>query len=307
MSIIVEQLPVDGAPQVGITVDGLSTNAVISVGRSWDGGQSFHEVRGAMQVARSGSAFFRDFVPPLNVEALYRVIVHSGAMDGDSAALFPGMPGLFPSPETIPTPASLTVPGDEATILVPSSTGWIQDPLDPRGAVPVLCMRDNGAVSIQAASFTSFTRGQVADRVTVEGSRLPVASVGIRQAVSNIPLHLRAYAAAQGELVRSMRALFDRSGVLVLRGLPADLPLDPVAHVIAGDVAEVPVVGGVLGMYNDWRLVVDQVRPSSLKVAVPFFTYDQVAALWAGFTYDGVLAVRPGDTYLDWMKSPEVP
>ncbi|MGB2557728.1 hypothetical protein [Cellulosimicrobium cellulans] len=83
MGIAVAQLPVEGAPQVGITVTGLDpvVESVISVQVSWDGGSSWHGVRGAERVAVTGSAFFRDFVPPLNVEATYRVVVHSGAWD----------------------------------------------------------------------------------------------------------------------------------------------------------------------------------------------------------------------------------
>ncbi len=200
---------------------------------------------------------------------------------------------------------------DEATVTVTSDTAWIQDPLDPRGAVPVDAEYDNGTGAWTLASTAaSVMRRQVADVVSVEGSRYPVASVGVRQAPSSVPIFLRA-ASAQGEMVRRLRALFDEAGVLVIRGMHSDCPLDPVAHVIAGDIEEVPVVGGLPGFRNDWHLVVDQVRPTSMKIVVPWFTYDQVKALWDEWapasTYDQVIAARPGDTYLDWQRYPEVP
>ena len=113
-------------------------------------------------------------------------------------------------------------------------------------------------------------------------------------------------ASAQGEMVRRLRALFEQAGVLVIRGMHSDCPLDPVAHVIAGDITELPKDGGLYGVHNTWELVVDQVRPTSMKIVVPWFTYDQVKALWDAWTpaatYAQVIAARPGDTYLDWQR-----
>jgi hypothetical protein len=156
------------------------------------------------------------------------------------------------------------------------------------------------------------TRRQAFDAAVVEGSRYPVASVGVRQAPSNVPVLLRAVLADQGGFANSLRRLLDEAGTVVLRGLPTDLPLDAVAHVVAGDVVEAPTPGGVLGVRNDWRLDVTQVRPTSMRVIVPYWTYEQVQALWqeslgAAVTYADVLAARPGDTYIDWQRSPEAP
>lgn len=288
--ISVELMPDAGAPQVGITIDGLdsATSSVISVEVSWDDGVTWAGVRDARHISVLEATFKRDHVPPLNVAARYRLVVHSGAV----------------------TPATT-----EATITVPSDTAWLQDPLAPRTAVAVRYRRDADAIRFLGGGATgsTFRRSQPADRVSVEGARLPVASTGMRQAPSGVPLHLRALAQTQGALVKALRKLFDDAGTLVLRGLPADLPLDAVAHVIAGDVVEVPVVGGRLGFRNDWRLVVDQVRPPGLSIVVPWWTYDQVKAAWATWataeavagSYDDVLAARPGDTYLDWLRSPE--
>ncbi|MEV7962416.1 hypothetical protein [Oerskovia paurometabola] len=275
-------LPDAGAPQVGVTVTGLSASgeSVVSVLVSWDGGASWHGVRDAERVRVSGGDFFRDHVPPLNVAAIYRLVVHSG--------------GTLPSPS-------------EATITVPSASTWVQDPLNPRGAVEVQSVRSGTGIMLMTGTAARITRRQAVDLATPEGSRYPVASVGARQAPSGVPLALRAVAASQGALIRSMRTLLDTAGQVVIRGLPLDIPLDPVAHVIAGDVEEVPVVGGLLGFRNDWALSVTQVRPTSMRIVIPWWTYDQVRALWSPRTYNQVRAVRPGATYLDWSRDPEVP
>lgn len=282
MGISVEVLPDAGAPQVGVTVTGLSGSgeSVVSVQVSWDAGRTWHGVRGAERVVVTGGDFFRDHVPPLNVPAIYRLVVHSGTV----------------------TPSVL-----EATITVGSTSAWIQDPLNPRGAVQVECVRNGAGLMLMTGTAARILRRQAVDLTTVEGARYPVASVGVRQAPSGVPLALRAVAASQGALINAMRDLLDSSGQVVIRGLPTDVPLDPVAHVTVGDVEEVPVVGGLLGFRNDWELNVTQVRPTSMRLVIPWWTYDQVRALWSPRTYDQVKAARPGDTYIDWSRDPEVP
>jgi hypothetical protein len=276
MGLSVEILPDAGAPQVGVTVSGLpgGTPSVVTVERSTDGVR-WEAVRGALRETVTGSDFFRDFTPPLNVEATYRLST-SATVTGATSAL-------------------ITVPSDRA---------WFQDPLSPRSAVPVTWHRDDaGALSLLSSTAAAIARKQPADLVQVQGSRLPVASLGTRQAPSAVLMHLRALAAEQGALVKSLRALFDEAGSVVVRGLPLDVPIDPVAHVIAPDLDDSAVVGGVLGV-SEWRFEVTQVRPPSLRIAVPWWTYDQVRALWDGSTYDEVLAARPGATYLDWLRDP---
>lgn len=282
MGISVEVLPDAGAPQVGVKVTGLSTSgdSVVTIQVSWDAGQTWHGVRGAERAVVRGGDFFRDHVPPLNVAAVYRLLVHSGAV--------------------VSSPV-------EATITVHSSSAWIQDPLNPRGAIEVESVRAGTGLMLMTGTAARILRRQPVDLATVEGARYPVASVGVRQAPSGVPIALRAVAASQGALMRTMRDLLDTAGQVVIRGLPLDIPLDPVAHVVAGDVEEVPVVGGLLGFRNDWELSVTQVRPTSMRIVVPWWTYDQVRALWAPRTYDQVKAARPGATYLDWSRDPEVP
>lgn len=275
MGLSLEVLPDTGAPQVGITVTGLPSGSpsVVTVERSTDGVR-WEAVRGALREQVTGSDFFRDFVPPLNVPVTYRLST-SAAVTGSTAA----------------------------TVTVPSDWAWLQDPLNPRAAVAVSWHHGDDAIRLLSRTAATIARRQPADVVRVQGARLPVASLGVRQAPSGVLLHLQALAAAQGALVKSLRDLFETAGTVVVRGLPPEIPIDPVAHVIAPDLDDSAVVGGVLGN-NEWRFEVTQVRAPSPKIAVPWWTYDQVRALWTAHTYAQVLAARPGDTYLDWLRDP---
>jgi hypothetical protein len=279
MGIAVALMPDPGAPQVGVTVTGLNavTPSTISVQVSSNGGKTYQTVRGADHLTVTSAMFVRDFVPPLNVPATYQLVVHSGA--------------------TIPTPLT-------ATITVPSSTAWIQDPLYPALAVPIECLPVGVGALVLANSFASLTRDQQFDAVTVTGARYPVASVGIRQVPSRVPLHLRTRPGTPASIAADLRNLFDLSGVLVLRGLPAAIPLDAVAHVVVGAIEENPVVGDVLGERNDWSLTVTQVRATSAAIVVPWYTYATVFTAWAPATYADAMAARPGQTYLDWLRDP---
>ncbi|MGB2557727.1 SGNH/GDSL hydrolase family protein [Cellulosimicrobium cellulans] len=197
---------------------------------------------------------------------------------------------------------------DAATITVASDTAWIQDPLDPRGAVSVRLDSNvaEGEVWLTLGSLSEAKWSQPVDLAYVEGSAYPVASVGQRVIAGEIPLNLSYEVMAEGG---AMRRLLRNAGQLVLRGMPDDV-VEPVAHVVVGDATEQRVASGSHQVAT-WDLTARQVRPTSMRVVVPWFTYDQVHALWqewtAGATYDQVTATRPGTTYLDWQRDPEVP
>ncbi|NKY08951.1 hypothetical protein [Cellulomonas hominis] len=197
---------------------------------------------------------------------------------------------------TSPIPAPTT-----ATITVESDTAWLQDPLNPRTAVAVRYLPAAGGAVLVAGTAAELVASMPADIVQVQGARLPVASLGVRQAPANVPLLFAAIAAAQGALVKSIQQLLEDAGTIVVRGLPASIPLDPSAHVISPDIKTRPSTDGAHSIYE---MSVTQVRAPAARLAVPWWTYDQVKALWEGFTYDAVLAARPGATYLDWLRDP---
>lgn len=279
MGLSVAELPEDGAPQVGVTITGLDTVApsVISVEVSWDDGDTWHGVRGAERASVAGGAFFRDFVPPLNVDAQYRLVVHEGAVE--------------------PTP-------DTAQIRVDSDHAWLQDPLNPRTAVRVYVDSNvpEGGVWLTAGALAESSWAQAIDTAVPQGARYPVASVGQRLMAAEVPLVLSYEVVAEAG---ALRRLLLRAGQLVLRGLPDDL-LEPVAHVTVGDATERRIGHGAQQLAT-WDLTARQVRPTTMRIVVPWWTYDDVAALWAGTSYADATASRAGDTYIDWQRDPEVP
>ena len=278
-AINAEMLTVEGAPQAGVTVTGLEAgNQVISVQVSWDGGATFKDVSGGRRVVAVGGAFVRDYFPPLNVPATYRVVEHSisGA----------------PTSDTLP----LTIASDRS---------WLQDPLSPREAVELIGdWPHQGSESMLTwGTATEVSYRQTVESVTVLGSKRPVASVGQRLVAGEMPMKISHEVAAEGG---KLRRLLMSSGVLVLR-MNAPTPLDPVAHVAVGDAVERVLNPGVVGSISTWDLTATQVRPLSLRIVVPFWTYADVNALWVGNTYADVSAARPGDSYLEWLRDPSVP
>lgn len=275
MTLSLAVLPGEGAPQVGVTISALTSDAVVTVEVSWDDGVTWHGVQGAQEVPAPGAAFFRDFFPPLNVESTYRVTLSSGLID------------------TTAVEAS-------ATITVESDRAWIQDPLNPRMSVAI--DRD-GVLSAGALTFTGAALGQATwtqpvDEVTVEGAAYPVASIGMRSRAAAVPVEFTALAAEGGDL----RALLLKAGQVVLRGTASTL-LDPVAHVVMSDVTETHYEFGQLAVFAG---VARQQRPTSVRIVIPWWTYTQVAALWAGDSYTDVIAADdPGATYVDWERDPE--
>jgi hypothetical protein len=283
MALTVAQTTDPGAPQAGITIDGLSAvtgcNIVVTV--SWDGGLTWNLVRGGTATGVLGSTFMRDFVCPLNVSMTYRAVITGG------------------------TTATWT-----ATLTIASSLAWIQDPLAPKSAVSFTPFELPGSVTLLAGSFAAIAMNQPMSLVAPMGSAIPVASVGTRMAPVNVPLILGA-AQSQNAAFLALNALLDAAGQVVLRGLPAGVLLDPVTHVLASTVTY-EIEGVAPGLYNTLTLAVSQVQPITTRIVVPWWTYDQVKALIqtqvsVGATYAAVLAAQPvGKTYTQWLANPGV-
>jgi hypothetical protein len=279
-AVTAEELVVVGAPQVGVTVTDLDVASVdVSVQVSWDDGSTWRTVSGGSHVAASGGVFVRDHFAPLNVAATYRVVEHS--LSGD--------------PATEATP--LTVASDVA---------WLQDPLDPRTGVSLvgdLFPTVEAQALILWGAAAEATWGQEIDFASVLGGDRPVASVGQRQVASSVPLRFAYEAAVEGGTFQN---LLKQAGLLVLR-LHRPTSLEPVAH-IAADAKETVYRPGDAHQISTWDMTATQVRPLSLRLVVPWWTYAQVTELWLAtdvdITYAEVAAARPGDSYLDWAKDP---
>lgn len=282
MALTVAQTADAGAPQAGITIDGLSTSTActVVVTVSWNGGVTWNPVRGGSLTGVLGSAFVRDYVPALNVPATYRAVVTGG------------------------TTVTWTT-----TTTIPSALAWIQDPLAPRSAVSFTTRRIAGSMELMAGSFAEAKRPQAIDRAVPIGARIPVASIGLRQVPMDVPLILGA-AAAQNTAYLALVALLDSAGQVVLRGLPAESPFDPVVHVTVDAPSTMTMRGK--SAYNEMPLVVSQVQPVTMRIVIPWWTCDQVLALvqsqlGVGATCAQVLAAQPtGKTCTSWVANPGV-
>jgi hypothetical protein len=281
LGLYVSRAPDAGAPQAAIIITGLSevSTSVITVQTSWDGGERWHDVRGAVAETVQGTAFFRDYVPALNVPVLYRVLVLSG-------------PGFL---DPLRTQVELTIPEPWA---------WLQDPLDPRTAVKVAtqCPPDGGLFLVEG-SLAESVLSQTTDIVTPMDANYGVAAIGRRAMASRVPMRFAWRTAAENG---AFRRLLMQSGQVVARGLPNDV-LEPVAHLAMGAASEDRTTRKTHEV-SIFSFQVNQVRPLSIRVVIPWWTYEQVRMLWAATpdnTYAEVVAARPGLTYADWQRDPE--
>jgi len=190
---------------------------------------------------------------------------------------------------------------------VAATQAWIQDPLNPRGAVALYADMSSGHVLLTLGSLASGTWAQQVDLAAPIGSSMPAASMGVRQVIAALPLVLTYDVAAEGGALRN---LLMTSGQLVVRGLPVAALLDPVAHVSVGNADEARY--GDRGQISEWTLTARQVRPTTLRVVVPWWTYDQVKALVIAQlggtpTFAQVVTAMPaGKTYVQWVANPGV-
>lgn len=279
VSIAVAQTSDPGAPQAGITVSGLTGSCNVVVNTSWDNGATWNAVRGGTQLGVLGSIFIRDYFPALNTPTRYQAVVTGG-----------------------------TVATVDNALTITSAVAWLQDPLAPKSAVSFASLPVAGALLLLDGSLVDIDTPQSANYASPMGARLPVGSFGVRQGPTSVPLLLGAVS-TQNAAYTAARALFDSSGQLVIRGLPASVPIDPVAHVGASVKNR---ARKKLGVFNTFDLTFTQVQPANTRIVIPYWTYDSVVALVVAQlggtpTYNGVLAAQPaGKTYTQWTANPGV-
>jgi hypothetical protein len=211
---------------------------------------------------------------------------------------------LAPQDYTFPGYPPATVTSGSVTIA--SAQAWLQDPLAPKSAVPLYADMSNGHVKLTIRSLAGGVWGQHEDLASVIGSSLPAVSLSVRQKVASLPLSLMYVVAAEGG---NLHGMLMGAGQVVLRGLPVSGLLDPVAHCSVGSANEVRYAAGTI---SEWLLTARQVQPVTMRIVVPWWTYDQVVALvvsqiGAGATYSQVLTAQPaGKTYTQWVANPGV-
>jgi hypothetical protein len=242
------QVPGSRVPRCRLVLDGLDPGeaSVVTVERSADGGATWDVVQGAWRQRAAGSAAWDDFTVPLGVETLYRAQVDGPAV-----------------------PDTLT-----AEIRVDHPDVWLQDPYDPRGALPVGVRWGAGDRWVNWGSFNRASFAAPSEVVAVEGSPLPVASQGARLAAGSLPLAITAPTA----LVAQTHKLLSTAGVLVLRGFHHPL-LPPGAWLAPADL-EVGLLAQ--DQWARWDVECRLVRQPAPVTGAAWLTFDDEAEIAAG-------------------------
>lgn len=273
MGISVSVLPDEGPPQLGIDLTDLDpSGSVYSV--EWSVNDTdWRPATGAVELEGAGADFVREPFPPLNVEVTYRLVILSGAI--------PAGPMM-------------------ATITVESPTAYIQDSRNPRTWVALETEKYEGHI-LAWGSLVSAAYEQAVDLVQVMGDTRPTASVGQRMIAGEIPLKVDRELLGE---TSALKTLLMSAGIYVVRGVVSDL-LEPVAHVTltaSEKQMNMHMPGAGISTFD---LTARQVRSFALRIAIPWWTYDTVKALWEGQSYDSVEGARPGESYAAWRRNPE--
>lgn len=262
-------------PRVGITLTGLDSAGPsrVTLFRSTPGGQR-RVVRGWNHRQVYGSDYAIDYEAPLGRPVTYSLEVHSGGV--------------------VPLRVS-----DVATL--EGTTGFIQDPLLPLGAVPVSAdlNLDQNAV-LTSSAFRKLQYAVESSTVKVLGSREPVALTGQRMAAAGVDFSVLTEAAEQST---QLRDLLTETALVLIRPLPSWGPLPDLIYTVPS-VSEEPVYGDDGPTITVWALAGDVVRPPSINVLVALWTYDQVAALWSTYNQAQAAATAVAARYLDVQRDP---
>lgn len=256
----------DPCPRVEITVDPIPGAETITIAREWEGETGV--VRRARRASIGSPHYVVDYEAPLNTPITYVAEIYSAA-------------GALLARES----ATESVAWDHSTDLA-----IMQSPLAPRSARTIL-------LDGEAVETLDYVRD--VEFAAPLGGGAPFGFASAMGAAQNVPLSL--YTRDAAELAAVQQLLVRHSPLLVRCIAPVELPA--LAYVVFPSAQRRPVHRDRDG-WSRWGLVGTLVRPPAAGIAVPVFTYSDVAAMYPGQTYDDVAATRPGATYLDWARDP---
>ncbi|WP_104087037.1 hypothetical protein [Arthrobacter sp. GMC3] len=262
------------APSVGVTVTGLgATPTVFNVWRTAAGRRTL--IRGGGNRETVDSDYVIDDEVPFNIVASYDVEIISG-----------------------PT---ITQPTTAASITVPSTRGWLQDPLVPGSAIAIdATHRTDGAPVLRATALSELMYAADVSLMQVIGSTDPVALIGQRASASGVDFDMVTKAAEQSN---NLRDLIMSGGPLLIRPVaPWGNSLPPLCYIAAAGVSELPKRAQLGDDTVDWLIKAPLIKGPSMDVLVPRWTWGDVEALYA--TWQQIETALAGKTWLDVIKSP---
>jgi len=261
--------------RAGITITGLGVGeSVVTVWQLADGARN--PVPGYRRVALNDAAYVVDYYCPLQRNVQYEVEVLSG-----------------------PLGASRTT---SAPVILPSTTGWLQDALVPQSSVPLVGQRrDNNDIYLRSPALAALEREADMSIYRIMGAKKPMALIGERMAERGLDTSVATRSAEQNA---RLKKLVDDTAQLVFRPLPewGDMGLEGAMHLANGKVTRLPVNVQFGGNLTWWDIVSDVVAAPAIRVLTAIFTYGDVAMLMS--TYQQKQDLMAGRTYLDDLKNP---
>lgn len=216
--IWVEQVTGSGAPRVQVTAIGLGTEAVTTQVTRAAGGETW-SVPGWKARNTLGGETYTDWTPPLGRPVTYTLISNGQAINS-------------------------------RTITVTSTTGWVQDPLNPESAMPVDTTADGGpaVLALSKAALKRLTYAASYEEETPLGGRYPIIRAQQRQGASGVEFHLNAYSNVTSD---ALLTLVMDTPIILFRGLPSWGSIPALAYLI-GDVEEAPFNRDRGGQFTAW-------------------------------------------------------
>lgn len=254
------------SPRVEVLISPMPTDArTVSIWRSYGG--VIEAVRGAVNATCSGDFLVTDYEAPLGQAVTY------SCQTFDSAG----------------TPSPLSDPSASVTLDV--ADVWLSDPLAPSTALALPLTRGSGDIAVRVGAFVG-SYGQDAALLNPIGVSLPIAVVGVRRAISAMPVTVATYSSA---VDAALLDLLQQASVACLRVPPAVRRVSPVSYVQFGDLqpADDPSLRRTV-----WPLVATAVQAPGLNVVIPTRTYDDLLA--EASTYDELAQLYT--TYIDLQR-----
>lgn len=255
-------------PRAIVTVLGIPGEQVLRVERTAGGETTI--VPGARRKRGSVAMVITDFFPALGVPTAYTVYVGTQAVA-------------------------------QASITVASEAGWLQDPIYPDQAVPVVGHGGvSGALKLTSESLESVTYPVTGAEHKTMGSRYGVVIGSDRGGAEGITLTHSSY---DRDLDAAVRELSRGASILVFRPPPGMQPLPPVCYLHA-TFTDMPMTTHWGGSLARFSLTGNLVQAVMAAFRSGLATYGDVHAVLSGYTYGEVAALQSGRTYLEVHKEP---
>lgn len=268
--IWVEQVTGAGAPRVQVTAIGLGGTAVTTqVTRK--AGRETWSVPGWKKRNTLNGETYTDWTPPLGRPVTYTLISNG-----------------------------LTI--NTMTITVTSTTGWVQDPLNPESAMPVETTADGGPaiLALSKAALKRLSYGAVYEEETPLGGQYPIVRANDRQGASGVEFHLNAYSNVTSD---ALQQLVMDTPIILFRGLPSWGSIPALAYLV-GDVEEAPFNRARGGQFTAWVAAGKLAAPVALGPLTGSVTNQMVQDNLAGRTNASIQSTSATKRNIDVQANP---